>query len=336
MSVKQRGNPWTVSVNREGNRYRKGGFDTKKDALTWEQTINRMLDRGLTPDVDAIRIGVPTTLSQLQIMTEKTVWRGQKGERTAVTNSLHVVRILGDNFSVADLDTPVIIGLTAALRSEGLDNGTVNRKLAALSRMITLALDTGALNRRPKITRLKEKEGRLRFLSTSEEKEMLYTLFKLDNDIGDLCQFLLETGCRSGEALKLRWSDVLKDSIVLKKTKSGKPRTVPMTVNASAVLRRRKKRSPNVGPFNLVIQSRLNAVWNTAKACHDWAKDDVEVVPHCLRHTCASRLAMADVHLIRIMRWMGHSSITQTMRYAHLAPQELETAREQLEHFKPE
>jgi hypothetical protein len=41
---------------------------------------------------------------------------------------------------------------------------------------------------------------------------------------------------------------------------------------------------------------------------------------HDLRHTFASQLMMASVPVRQVQDWMGHSTITMTMRYAHLAP----------------
>ena len=41
---------------------------------------------------------------------------------------------------------------------------------------------------------------------------------------------------------------------------------------------------------------------------------------HDCRHDCASRLVMAGVPLIRVRDILGHSTITLTERYAHLAP----------------
>jgi integrase len=46
-----------------------------------------------------------------------------------------------------------------------------------------------------------------------------------------------------------------------------------------------------------------------------------EVTAHTLRHTFASRLVMAGVNLSRVQEFLGHSSIVETMRYAHLAPE---------------
>jgi integrase len=52
-------------------------------------------------------------------------------------------------------------------------------------------------------------------------------------------------------------------------------------------------------------------------------KDDKQFVPHALRHTCASRLAQGGMTIQKIQRWLGHKSLTQTMRYAHLTPADL-------------
>jgi len=42
---------------------------------------------------------------------------------------------------------------------------------------------------------------------------------------------------------------------------------------------------------------------------------------HMLRHTFASHLAMRGATLKVIQDLLGHSTITMTMRYAHLAPE---------------
>lgn len=47
---------------------------------------------------------------------------------------------------------------------------------------------------------------------------------------------------------------------------------------------------------------------------------------HILRHTFASHYMMAGGDILGLQRILGHSSITMTMRYAHLSPDHLESA----------
>jgi len=47
---------------------------------------------------------------------------------------------------------------------------------------------------------------------------------------------------------------------------------------------------------------------------------------HTLRHTFASRAVMAGVDIRTVQELMGHSTITMTMRYAHLSPAHLRAA----------
>ena len=47
---------------------------------------------------------------------------------------------------------------------------------------------------------------------------------------------------------------------------------------------------------------------------------------HTLRHTYASHLVMAGVDIPTVQKLLGHSDISTTMRYAHLAPEHLRKA----------
>ncbi|WP_269901427.1 tyrosine-type recombinase/integrase [Paenalcaligenes faecalis] len=48
---------------------------------------------------------------------------------------------------------------------------------------------------------------------------------------------------------------------------------------------------------------------------------------HVLRHTFASHFMMNGGNVLTLQRILGHSTVTITMRYAHLAPDHLQEAR---------
>jgi site-specific recombinase XerD len=56
-----------------------------------------------------------------------------------------------------------------------------------------------------------------------------------------------------------------------------------------------------------------------------------QVVPHCLRHTYATRLTQRGLQLGSLSHMLGHSGVQITMRYAHHSPEAVEGARALLE-----
>jgi integrase len=77
------------------------------------------------------------------------------------------------------------------------------------------------------------------------------------------------------------------------------------------------------GPFTKLSQAQFRSIWNDAKAEVGLGADD-QVVPHILRHTCASRLVQGGIDIRRVQMWLGHQTLTMTMRYAHLATNDLD------------
>jgi hypothetical protein len=104
--------------------------------------------------------------------------------------------------------------------------------------------------------------------------------------------------------------------------------TVPLTLRAQAAVN--VPRNGLKGPFSMLTQVQFRAIWNDAKATVGLGADK-EVVPHILRHTCASRLVRGGIDIRRVQMWLGHQTLTMTMRYAHLATNDLDTCVKVLE-----
>jgi integrase len=180
------------------------------------------------------------------------------------------------------------------------------------------------------ISREEEKNNRLRWLTADEEELLLLETNSMPNKktYADLWAFLIDTGARVGEALKLNWKDVDFDNrkVTFRDTKNGDDRTLPMTKRVFEILYNSTKTDP---PFNLA-QPSVNYVWQQVKTRMGLLSDS-EFVPHALRHTCASRLVQRNVPLFTVMKFLGHKSFQITQRYAHLSPSNLSEAVEALE-----
>ncbi len=212
-------------------------------------------------------------------------------------------------------------GLLGALRRNGNSNATINRKMAALSKLLRKAHKMKDIDSLPEFVREREISGRIRFLDPDEERR----LFGLIRDHSDryyrLCIFLVDTGARLGEAINLRWSDISATHVTFWLTKSKRSRSVPMTKRVREALD--MPRQNRLGPFHDITQQRFRSFWNKAKQDVGLGSDP-DVVPHVLRHTCASRLVQGGIDIRRVQTWLGHQTLQMTMRYAHLASQDLD------------
>ena len=212
--------------------------------------------------------------------------------------------LLGERFSAFDQGT--LDDLIGKLRERGNSNATINRKMAALSKLLRKAYKMGDIHSLPEFRRQKERAGRIRFLEYGEEDRLFAAIKARCEDSYRLCTFLVDTGCRLGEALGLIWNDIQGHRVSFWITKSGRSRTIPLTLRAEEALRV----DPAVvrkGPFAMLSAVRFRTIWNEAKAEVGLGSDD-QVVPHILRHTCASRLVQGGIDIRRVQMWLGHQN----------------------------
>ena len=212
--------------------------------------------------------------------------------------------------------------------------GNANHGLDLLRRIMSYAVARGHVETNPaRGIRGNPRTSRTRFLSREEIDRLLGVLDrqtrKTHREQADIVRLLLLTGCRRGEIMGLRWSEVDGDRLLLNDSKTG-PRPVPLNSRARHILERQPRGG---GPF--VFPSPRDAsrprgphLWLWYRVRREAGIEDVRL--HDLRHTHASHAVMNGVPVPVVSRLLGHSSVGMTLRYAHLGDRDIEEAAERI------
>ncbi len=310
------------------NKIRKTGTaSTLEDALKLKEALLKEIARELAHNAEDEVTG--WTLEEAVKQTQAIVWSGKGGEVSSMKNAVLVMEYFGTDTPIQDITLKKIDGFVIhCINNMGNSGGTVNRKLACLSRIMRTAFERGELSAIPRMPRRREGEHRIRFLTTREEDLLKEVLQGCIPDIHDAVMMLLYTGFRCGELwrLEVRDIDLEQETMTAWKTKNRNPRTIPIVDDIRKIVERRIRKVGGHGRlFPDGSNEWLRRPWATIR--HQMGMDeDGQFVPHMLRHTCATRLSQAGVTMPIIKEWMGHTTITTTARYAHFSPKDLHNA----------
>jgi integrase len=276
----------------------------------------------------AVRLDAPLTLAEAirLCFADREIWGLIKSKSSYKSNLKRLTDYFGENTPVAGISSKGLKDFTNALFEDGLTTGAVNRILGVTARLLkaSVGFDNGPTVV-PKVKLPGGAKARTFVLSYDDEARIFEAARKVAHEqagtSADLFEVLVESGMRLGEALQLRWPDIMfptgsddageirlwrADSL---KTKAS-VRTIPMTKACEAALRRRQG-TPN-GPFYGLAAFQAQAVWKKARAAVGIA--DPDCVIHSLRHTSATRLLEATGDLKLVQEWLGHSDIATTAR----------------------
>jgi len=240
---------------------------------------------------------------------------------------------IGD-LKLADLTAPAIVNVRDKLASDIVaggkkrNPGTVNRYLAAMSHVITLAMkEWGWIDHHPvmAVSKLKEAKGRKRYLTDEERHRLLEACRASQNKyLFTIVVVAIATGMRKDEILSLTWENVNLDRAlaVLHDTKNSEPRAVALTGFALELLAELQHHRSNASRFVFASPNQdrpidIRSAWEKARdraGLHDFRFHD-------LRHTTGSYLAMNGATLTEIAEVLGHKSFDMVKRYAHLSDQ---------------
>ena len=246
------------------------------------------------------------------------------------------------------------------LKDDKVSPATVNRDVVRLKALIAKAVEWGVLREDPlkTVKRAKgEADAVVRYLTDAEEKALRKALDERDrraklrrargnawreergrdtlptiagyaDHLQPMVLVSLNTGMRRGELTSITWDDVdLRRKVVTIRggySKAGRARHIQLNSEAVEVLKRYRKQHTGEG--------RIFAVHSVKKAWGELlTKAKISGFRwHDLRHSFASRLVMKGVDLNTVRELLGHSDLTMTLRYAHLAPEHKAAAVEKL------
>ena len=173
--------------------------------------------------------------------------------------------------------------------------------------------------------------ARERFLSAEEAARLKEAAAGSNNpQLLHIVSLLLLTGCRVRELLDARWEnvDVVRRSWLIPTSKTGKPRHVPLSSSALAVIADlpRFKGCPWLVPNPETLRPFVSIKHSFGRARRVAQLPGVRI--HDLRHSCASFLVNSGIDLYTVGKILGHASYQSSQRYAHLSNETLVAAIE--------
>lgn len=277
--------------------------------------------------------------------TWSTIWYLQKGSKTQRYLVDLVISERGSK-PLSKVDYNFLEAWIVELRERKLAESTIDRRMTCLVRALKVAKVKGWISAVPEVPPLGEFNYVERYVTQAEERALFAAAEKhrweaprriMPLVIG----FLVDVGCRESELVRARPQFVFDDGIVFPDRKKGGAIKVPMTARARQNLTelfrdewwQHATREVHSADRDARDRGRANLKnWIThrfAEIRNSAGLTDVTI--HVLRHTTASRLLQAGFDVVKVQQWLGHKDIKSTLRYAHLAPTQLNAGKAILE-----
>ena len=141
-----------------------------------------------------------------------------------------------------------------------------------------------------------------------------------------ILEFLYSTGCRVGELVILKKSDIDWDKKTVHLFGKGKKHRISF-LNAKAEVALKEYLESRVDdsewlfvsdrrPYNQMHVSGIERIMRVI-CSNTNGMVSKRVTPHVMRHTCASTLANNNSNIISVQKILGHSNVNTTMNYIH-------------------
>lgn len=330
---------WFYRFMRDGIRYFKGGYRTKKQA---EDAETRFLDKLISGEIAPEAKGDDLTFK------EGSQWYLDTISPTldAYANDKARIPILQGHFKDKKLkmiDKEAVLELRSFLAKQPgkiqgslLAPNTVNHFHALGKKIINALIENKKYRGDNPFAEAKiptVAKGKPRFLYPAEKKQLEAEIRK-DPRLWPYFYAGIKTGMREGELCNMRIEHITFPlrSIFVPETKNGKSRHVPMSDQLTSYLQElvadKQQHHYVLGTFHQNTVCR----WFTEAANRCGLKG---VTFHALRHTFANRLLTRGVHIYKVSKILGHSSTGVTEdTYGHMAFTDLQEAVNQIDEWQ--
>ncbi len=200
--VFKRGSVWWIAYYHRGKEHRESSESDR------ETTAKKLLKKRLGEIGMGKVVGPVEERVTFEELSEDLLRDYQVNKRKAAKIIQYPIKHLKNSFTLykaRDLTTDRINGHIARRQQEGAKNATINRELAALKRMFSLAVQAGKLSSKPYIPTLEENNARQGFL---DHGSFLALKESLSEHLKDPVTFLYYSGWRVSEMRALEWRDV--------------------------------------------------------------------------------------------------------------------------------
>ena len=222
----------------------------------------------------------------------------------------------------------------AQLFKNGLKSSSVNRKISTIKSFFIFLLKKKHILVSPvdDIEMIKQ-EKYLPISMSEKEVELLLESPNLDSFIGirdrAMIEMLYATGMRVSELINVKITDIDHNRLVVKVMgKGSKERLIPYGEVASDYLNLYLKNRKEINSNEIFLSNRgkkitRSAFWNRIKLYLKKENLKESISPHTLRHAFATHLLNRGADLRSVQILLGHSDLSTTQIYTHIAKQRL-------------
>ncbi|MDC0993176.1 site-specific integrase [Alphaproteobacteria bacterium] len=310
-NIRKRGDKWQVQVRRQGFPSRTQSFCRQEEAKAWGRAQELAMDR---KEAGVYHPPTQTLASILsRYLAEITPTKKSYASETRRLNRL--LRDPISKYRICELSPEVLAKfrdrrVLDGLRASGYDLQLIRHALNIAAAEWGLGLKQNPVNVIRMPPKPRSRERRLK----PGEYELLVRHARQSNSwyMEPLIILAVDTGMRLGEMLKLKWEDwdVAEQTLLLRDTKNGSDRLIPVNKRVSALIKSLPLKAERIVPTNY---ESVKSAWVRLRF-----RTGLQGLRfHDLRHEAISRWFEQGLTIPEAAILSGHKTKISLLAYAH-------------------